>query len=142
MLFTVTLLVMLRRESSELLVISFRAARKRLKAFGEMSLFAGSAIVELRHHVNIIVALDRSIVSKFLFFDLNKCGTRSLREYFLILILLLIHYSILVMDGVLVIPILLLRQYIVFEGVHTLGAASQGASSVLFECIPIQLPQS
>jgi len=124
MLFTIALLAMFRRKSGKLLIVSFRASRECLKAFGEMCLFARCAIVELRHHVDIIVALNRSTVSKFFFLNFNKSGPRSLREYLLIFILLLIHDCILVVYGVLIISILFLRQYIILKGVHTLGAAS------------------
>jgi hypothetical protein len=38
-----------------------------------------------------------------------------LREYLLILILLLIHYSIFIVNGVFVVPVLFLRQDVIFE---------------------------
>jgi hypothetical protein len=74
MLFAITLLAMFRRKSGKLLIISFRASRECFKAFGEMCLFARCAVVGLRHHIDIIVALNRSTVSKLLFLNLNKSG--------------------------------------------------------------------
>jgi hypothetical protein len=108
MLFAITLLAMLRRKCSELLIISFRASRQCLKAFGEMCLFARCTIVELRHHIDIIVPLNRPTVSEFLFLNLNESRSRSLGEYFLIFILLLVHDCILIMNGVFIISILFL----------------------------------
>lgn len=83
-----------------------------------MCLLALCAIVELWHHINVIVGfLYGSIVSReLLFLNLDESGSsRSLREYLLILILLLIHYSIFIVNGVFVVPVLFLRQDVIFE---------------------------
>jgi hypothetical protein len=59
-----------------------------------------------------------------------------LTEY--VLILLLIHDGIAtIMNGVLVISVLLLREYVLLERIYTLGAACEGPTLATLESITI-----
>jgi hypothetical protein len=75
----------------------------RVITFGEVSL---SALVTVVARWNVVLPLNVGELF-FLNFD-DSGGSRPLRRYLFILILLLIHDGILMMNGVLIIPVLLL----------------------------------
>jgi len=61
------------------LVVSLGAARECFIALGEMRLFAGSTVVELGHHIDIVIALNGGVVSELFLFNLHESSARSLR---------------------------------------------------------------